>query len=132
MSPLQRKPHVFADIEMCVERIRRAPKKGARLSDDDRLFILWAKSKGYSHPEIAKSIEHAPSSVWNYIHQIQQSPLIVFDQKCYDSLEKKKYKCRFCNEIRASEVRMQRHVLAHFIPYEIARDMSLDGIRKSL
>ena len=132
MSPLHRKPAVFADIEPRVEQIRKSPQKWQRLSEDDRLFILWAKSKGYSEGHIASVLGRSKSAVRKFYRRMQESPLIIFDQKYYDVLGKKRLKCRFCEDVRESEMRIQRHVLAHFVPYEFARDMSLDGIRKCL
>jgi hypothetical protein len=132
MAPVKRRPDVFADIETRVEKIRQAPKRWQVLTEDDRLFILWAKSKGYGEPQIATAIGRSKPTVRNYFHKVQLNPLIIFDEKVYDVIGKKRYQCRFCHDQRETEMRIQRHVLAHFVPYEIARDMNLEGVRKPL
>ncbi len=126
------KADVFSDIGSRVERIHDAPKKKRPLTDDDRLFILWAKSKGYGEPQIATAIGRSKMTVRRYFKRVQESPLIIFEEKDYDIVGKKRYKSRFCHDQRDTETRIQRHVLAHFVPYEIARDMSLNGVRKAL
>ena len=126
------KADVFSDIGSRVERIHDAPKKKRPLTDDDRLFILWAKSKGYGEPQIATAIGRSKMTVRRYFKRVQESPLIIFEEKVYDIVGKKRYKSRFCHDQRDTEMRIQRHVLAHFVPYEIARDMSLNGVRKAL
>lgn len=132
MSPILRRPDVFSDIGSSVEKIRDAPKKKRPLTDDERLFILWGKSKRYGEPQIASIMGRNRGTVTNYVRQMQANPLIIFEERVYDIVGKKRYRCRFCHDQRETEMRIQRHVLAHFVPYEIARDMSLDGVRKSL
>ena len=132
MVPVQRKPDVFSDIEPHVENIRKGGKKWHRLNEDERLFILWGKSKGYDDQQIAGSIGRSRNTVRSYFHKVQISPLIIFDDRVYEILGKKRFKCRFCHDQRETEMRIQRHVLSHFVPYEIARDISLVGVRKAL
>lgn len=132
MTSVKRRPVVFADIEPKVERIRAVSRARHGLTEDDRLFILWGKSKGYEETLIASTMGKSRGVVRRYFTKVQLSPLIIFKDKVYDIFGRKRFKCRFCFDERDTEMRMQRHVLGHFVPYEIARDISLEGLPKSL
>jgi hypothetical protein len=63
---------------------------------------------------------------------VQRNLLIILDEKCYNAVGKKRFRCRFCGDPKDTAARIQRHVLAHFVPYEMARDMSLAGAKREL
>jgi hypothetical protein len=132
MSPTSRQTDVLADIGDAVTKIKNSKRKRQRLTDSDRLFILWGKWKGYSEQRIADALNKSYTCVHSYWQKVNQSPMIILDLECYAILGKKRFRCRFCNDVRETEVKIQRHVLGHCIPYEIARDMNISGARKPL
>ena len=102
-------------------------QKGVRLTSRDKIFILWCRSEGLAMSTISERLPAARSTVNAYLTRVRRSPRIALERGIYQRLNQNQFKCAFCGEIRANEPAIGRHVLAHFLPYEVARDTNLEG-----
>ncbi len=105
-------------------------RKGVRLNRRDKLFILWGRSQGVSQLEISKRLPASWNTVHAYIDRVRRDPRVALDLGLYQRVGQKRFACGFCGQFRPTERGMERHVLAHFLPYEVARDRNLDGRRR--
>ena len=82
---------------------------------------------------ICNAVKASRPTVAKYRREFQENPLQILEElPLIVQLGAKSYQCRFCGERRESWTKVARHVLWHVAPYEIARDISLQGVRKSL
>ena len=102
-------------------------RKGVQLTRLDKLFILWCKSQGISKLDMSKRLPAARNTVHAYLERVFRDPWIALDLGLYQRLSQKKFECGFCGQFRPAERAMERHVLAHFLPYVVARDTYLEG-----
>ncbi len=102
-------------------------RKGVQLTRLDKLFILWCKSQGVSKLDMSKRLPAARNTVHAYLERVFMDPRIALDLGMYQRLGKKRFECGFCGQVRPAERAMERHVLAHFLPYVVARDRNLAG-----
>ena len=105
-------------------------RKGVHLTRLDKLFILWCRYEGISKLDIAKRLPAARNTVNSYIERVRIDPRVALDLGLYERLRQKQYVCGFCGQFRPAERAMERHVLAHFLPYVVARDRNLGGRRR--
>ena len=99
--------------------------KGRRLTIRDKVFILWGRYEELSMRAIAERLPAARSTVNAYLTRVRRSPRIALELPLYQRLSQHRFRCGFCRDIRTSEPAIGRHVLAHFLPYEVARDTNL-------
>ena len=99
--------------------------KGMRLTIRDKVFILWGRYEELSMRAIAERLPAARGTVNAYLTRVRRSPRIALELPLYQRLSEHRFRCGFCRDIRASEPAIGRHVLAHFLPYEVARDTNL-------
>ena len=100
-------------------------QKGVRLTSRDKIFILWCRYQELSMRTISQRLPAASSTVNAYLTSVRRSPRIALELPLYQRLSKNRLRCGFCRAIRANEPAIGRHVLAHFLPYEVARDTNL-------
>ena len=104
--------------------------KRDRLSIDDRLRVLWYLSKGEGGTRIAQHMEISPNTVYEYRKRVFANPYEMLDlPSVYRRRDKGDYQCGFCSHVEKHLRKMQRHVLAHVLVYERARDLNLDRPR---
>ena len=99
--------------------------KGMRLTSRDKVFILWCRYEELSMRAIAERLPAARSTVNASLTRVRRNPRIALELGLSQRLSKNRFKCRFCGAIRRTEPAIGRHVLAHFLPYEVARDTNL-------
>lgn len=99
--------------------------KGMRLTSRDKVFILWSRYEELSMRAIAERLPAARSTVNAYLTRVRRSPRIALELPLYERLSPRRLRCGFCRDIRASEPAIGCHVLAHFLPYGVARDTNL-------
>ena len=104
----------------------------SHLDDDDRLLILWGLYRGWSIRKTAETLPTSQSTVKNFRAKLFQDPAIVFEIPVLKLTEPKSYQCSLCGETRPTRMKGMRHVLAHVLPYEVARDVPLDDCPKPL
>ncbi len=107
-------------------------RKGVQLTRLDKLFILWARYQGISQNDIARRLPAARNTVHAYIERIHRDPRIALALGLYQRTGQKQLTCGFCGGVRATEMPMERHVLAHFLAYVVARDTNLTVGRRRL
>ena len=108
-------------------RLPKKREKGRHLSVEDKLVILWGLTNGWSVDRIATSLPAGYATVARYKSRVFEDPKVVFELPVVSTLGKHGYRCRLCGEERSKKVKVMRHVLAHVLPYEIARDIHLTG-----
>ena len=105
-------------------------RKGVQLTRLDKLFILWCRYQGISKLDISKRLPAAANTVNSYIERVRIDPRVALDLGLYERRRQKQYVCGFCGQFRPTERAMERHVLAHFLPFVVARDRNLGGRRR--
>ena len=50
----------------------------------------------------------------------------------YIQMDARKFQCRICGEIRTTRTKVMRHILAHFLPDEIARMAEVNIVERPL
>ena len=111
----------------------RPPRaKNAHLDDDDKLVIVYGLSRGWSAAKIADALPASIGTVKRYKAQIMDNPGLVFELQVLVQTAPRSFQCQLCREQRQSRSKAMRHVLAHVLPYEVARDIRLDDVEKPL
>ena len=96
------------------------------LGAEEKLVIIWGMTRGWSKAKTACMIGRSTSAIARYKNRIVHRPQIVFDDMdLYSQLAERKWGCRICGEFRTTRTRIMRHVLAHFLPIEIAKVATL-------
>ena len=82
---------------------------------------------------ICNAVQASRPTVAKYRREFLENPLQILEElPLIVQLGPKSYQCRFCGERRESWTKVARHVLGHVFAYEVARDISLRGVRKPL
>ena len=131
MPSKQHRPPIWTEIG---DRLKAPPPraKNAHLDDDDKLLILWGTSRGWSVKKIAQALPSSPTTVKNYRARIFDDPGLVFQLPVLVQIGPKVFQCQLCGESRPSRLKAMRHFLAHILPHEVARDVPLSGVERSL
>ena len=131
MPPKSQRPPIWAEIG---DRVRHLPArtKNAHLDDDDKLLILWGASRGWTIKKIAQALPSSPTTVKSYRKSMYRDPVQVFDLPVLVQVAAKNHQCQMCGESRPTRTKAMRHVLSHFLAYEMARDFPLGGLPKLL
>lgn len=112
------------------ERPQRA--KYSHLDDEDRMLILWGWARGWTVKRTAEELPTSLSTVKNYRARVFDGPSVVFELPVLKLTGPKTHQCGLCGETRPTRMKGMRHVLSHILPYEVARDVPLDGCPKPL
>lgn len=101
---------------------------------DDKLLIVWGMWRGLTAPHLARRMKRHPHTVQRYRRRVVMDPGVVFDDQLplFHRQSGEGFICRFCGETRAGRMRVMRHVLAHFLPYEMARGARLGRVERPL
>ena len=111
----------------------RPPRaKNAHLDDDDKLVILWGLSRGWTIKRTAETLPTSQSTVKNFRAKVFEDPAVVFELPVLTQAGAKAHQCGLCGESRPTRMKGMRHVLAHVLPHEVARDTPLGGCPKPL
>jgi hypothetical protein len=131
MPSKYQRPPIWAEIG---DRLKHLPPraKNAHLDDDDKLLILWGTSRGWPIKRIAQALPSSPTTVKNYRKNVYRDPVQVFDLPVLVQVAAKNHQCQMCGESRPTRTKAMRHVLSHFLAYEMARDFPLGGLPKLL
>ena len=124
-------PPVF---DLIGDRVKDRPPraKNSHLDDDDKLVILWGWSRGWTIKRTAETLPTSQSTVKNYRSRVFEDPATVFELPILKLVGPKSHECGLCGESRSSGTRAMRHVLAHVLPHEVARDTPLGNCLKPL
>jgi len=116
------------------DRVKGGPPRAkfAHLDDDDKLLIIWGLSRGWSAEKIARALPASGGTVKNFKSKILDDPAVVFDLPILVQTGPKSHQCQICGQSRGSRLKGMRHVLDHVLPYEVARDTTLDGVARQL
>ena len=96
------------------------------LSTEEKLVIIWGFTRRWSKAKTASMIGRSTSAIARYKNRIVHRPQIVFDDlRLYSQLGDRKWGCRICGEFMKTRTRIMRHILAHFLPIEIAKVATL-------
>ena len=131
MATKPKQPPIMAVIG---DRVKDRPQrvKHAHLDDDDKLVILLGLSRNSSAGKIARDVPCSPGTVNNFKIRIFDDPGLVFQLPVLVQTGPRVHQCQICGETRPSRIKGMRHVLSHILPYEVARDIPLDGVEKPL
>ena len=121
-------------LDVIGDRVKDRPPrtKYAHLDDDDKLLVIWGMSRGWTIRRTAETLPTSQSTVKNYRSRVFEHPAIVFELPVLTMTEPKAHQCGLCGESRATRQKGMRHILAHILPYEVARDVPLDDCLKPL
>ena len=100
-------------------------EKGTPLNVDDKLLLLWGMYREYSIRQIGILVGCAAESVRKYRDAVLDDPLLVFELPVYVQQGPKIFRCEFCSAHKETKSNIIRHVLAHVVPAEMARDVDL-------
>ena len=96
------------------------------LGAEEKLVIIWGMISGWSKAKTARTIGRSTSSIGRYKHRIVHRPQTVFeDMQLYSQLGDRKWGCRMCGGVMKTRTGIMRHILAHFLPIEIAKVATL-------
>ena len=115
-------------------RVKDRPPRAqrSRLDDDDKLVIIWGLSRGWSAEKIAQALPASGGTVKNFKAKIFDDPGVVFELPVLVQSGPRSHDCQVCGEVRGSRLKGMRHVLAHIMPFEMARDIPLGDVEKPL
>ncbi len=118
---------ISSEVGRYLAHLRQVRENNRRpLSAEEKLVIIWGLIRGWSKAKTARLIGRSSSPIGRYKNRIAHKPQIVFDDMdLYSQLAERKWGCRICGEFRKTRTRIMRHVLAHFLPIEIAKVATL-------
>ena len=117
-----------------LELQKRVPRgegaKGTRhwISNEDRLYVLWWWSKGWTLTRTAEGVPCSPMTVRNIRVEFMRNPHLIFKLPVLLQVGPRAYQCQFCTEIRPTRTKCMRHILAHFLPLEWAKTAPVEEI----
>ncbi len=94
----------------------------------EKLAILDGMYWELSVRRIANAYEMSLGSVQRFKSGILGDPLSVFRLPVIRRFGKGQFQCRVCGEPRCTLSRVQRHVVNHFVSYEIAQNIDLNAL----
>ena len=97
----------------------------ALLTVDDKLLALWGMYRGYSMASNSRFTNVGIDTLRKLRDTVFEDPLSIFELPVYIQQGQKKFRCNFCSGVKMTKTLMIRHVLAHIIPYEMARDIDI-------
>ncbi len=107
-------------------------EKGETLSDLERLGILygiyWRMSPGRIHKHYGMSA----GSISRFKRGIYDNPLSVFRLHVVRRARNGTFQCRLCGEPRDKQDQIERHLLTHFFPHELAKTIDLSDLPEVL
>lgn len=127
----QRRPPIIDLIGPELANLPRRQKR-QRLTQKDEMFILWAKSQGLSYRTIAGRLNATTNTVHRRYQGLISEPELIFELPVLRQTGPKAHECVFCGATRQGRIRSMRHVLAHFLPAELAAGADLTGIPATL
>jgi hypothetical protein len=127
----QRRPPIVDLIGPELANLPRRQKR-QRLTQKDEMYILWARSQGLSFRTIAARLNATTNTIHRHYQELISEPELIFELPVLRQTGPKTYECVFCGASRQGRVRSMRHVLAHFLPPEIAAGADLTGIPAAL
>jgi hypothetical protein len=86
------------------------------------------RSQGLSFRTIAARLNATTNTTHRHYQELISDPELIFLRHTGP----KAYECVLCGASRQGRVRSMQHVLAHFLPAEIATGADLTGIRGAL
>lgn len=113
-----------------IERIlaERTPRARHRLRDEDRLFMLWAWSRGWSAGHAACGVPCSGRIARLYRQEVMDNPGSIFVLPVLLQIGPRKFQCQFCTETRVTRLKCMRHVLAHILPINYAKTAPIEHI----
>lgn len=123
---IYREPPIMQDIK----NLKRLPPRTGRgpLSVLEELAILNGMGWRLTVSRIANAYGMSLGSVKRFKSGILGDPLTVFRLPVIRRYRNGQFQCRVCGEPRNTLSQVQRHVLSHFVAYEIAKNIDLNDI----
>jgi hypothetical protein len=90
------------------------------------------RSQGLSFRTIAARLNATTNTTHRHYPELISDTELIFELPVLRHTGPKAYECVLCGASRQGRVRSMRHVLAHFLPAEIATGADLTGIRGAL
>ena len=126
-------PPVWSDIARIVNGdIPPKRHRNQALSLEERLFVLWAVSREWTDYSVATQLHAKPETVRRYKEAIFETPSLVLSLPVTKRINRREWLCRLCGDTRPSYLRVVRHILAHVLPEEMVRALSLEGLQEPL
>lgn len=116
--------------EILASREERKDRRGARLSEEDQLLIVWGVYRGWHIKKIAEKLPAMRGTVWRYQRMWEDDPTLLLQLPVLTQISDSKFRCQLCGETRPTKTKIYRHVLAHVVPMEIARYTPLNGYKR--
>jgi hypothetical protein len=107
-------------------------QKRQRLTEQDKMYILWARSQGLSYRRIAAALNATTNTIHQHYQALISDPVLLFELPVLRQTGAKTYECQFCGTSRQGRIRAMRHVLAHFVDPEIAAGAYLGDVPAAL
>ena len=86
------------------------------------MCYVFGTSRAWTIKKIALTLPASQTTVKNFRTKIFDDPASVFELPVLVEIAPKSHQCRLCGESRESRLKAMRHVLAHILPEEIARE----------
>ena len=99
--------------------------RGATLSEEDQLLIVWGVYRGWHIKKIAEKLPAARDTVWRYQRAWEDDPTLLLQLPVLTQISDSKFRCEVRGETRPTKTKIYRHVLAHVVLMEAARYASL-------
>ena len=98
------------------------------LTDEDRLFLLWAWMSGWSNTKAARELPCSPSVVGRFHLDLIYDLDLVFAMPVMRQVGARKFECQYCSDIKPSRMKSMRHIVGHYLPIEWALTAPLERV----
>lgn len=106
----------------------REPRIGqGKLSEEDKLVIVWGIYKGWTTKKIAEKIPASTHTILSLWRDWEEQPTLILDLPVLVHLPDSNFRCEICGETRPTKFKIYRHVIAHVAPKDIAMYTPLKG-----
>ena len=130
---MPRLPLLDIEVNKYIQSRRTRDPKRRVIGADEKQAMIWGWSRGWSANRIATAIKISERVIWSYKERVKRSPAVVFyELSLYIQMDARKFQCRICGEIRTTRTKVMRHILAHFLPDEIARTAAVNVVERPL
>ncbi len=129
VPPKNRETPISRDIRYLKQLPPRA--RNERLSRLEELAMLDGIYHGLTGDQISAEHKMSTRTIRRFRQGLYDDPLSLFDLRVI-GVGIDIYQCRVCGELRDELCHVQRHLLSHFFPSEVALNIDLTGIPELL
>ena len=98
------------------------------LTNEDRLFLIWAWMEGWSNAQAARSLPCSPAVVGQFHLDLILDLNLLFELPVMLQEGPRQFRCQYCGDMRPGRKQCMRHVLRHFMPIEWALTAPIDRV----